>query len=257
MLVGQRGCNMRCAFCNTSKYSLQGGVAQHQALPHDLINWAAESGCTGISFGGNEPIIAIEYVMDVFDMAYAAGRFTHVATSGYIEEEPLRELCRRTSAMTIGIKGPTPAFYDQATGGDPRYAIQTARVAAAMGVHVELTYMVLPGATNTHEAVAMLAGALEALGPNAVLVLIAFEPSYFWNEIPPALPAHLDQFRSAFGHLSGRVYCHHAESPWLDTRCPECQKVLVRRGVAGYLVTDGDRRSCPGCGAPLPFGGLV
>jgi pyruvate formate lyase activating enzyme len=255
-LLGMRGCNMRCAFCNTSNYSLQGGVSQQQAYPQDVVAWAAADGCRGVSFGINEPIIAFEYVADVFDSARQFGLQTHLATNGYINEEPLRLLCQWTSAMTIGLKGPTGAFYDRTTGGDLRSSIQTARIAGAMGVHVELSYLVIPGQTDTPGGAAMLIELLESLGPRTPVVLLAYEPAYTWLDTQPATAATLDRFREKLGPVAHRAYSHHAESAWLNTRCAKCSKVLVRRGVPGYLVTQGDGRVCPSCGDPLPFAGM-
>lgn len=254
--LGMRGCNMRCAFCNTATYSQQGTVPQHTLSPQAAVDAAIAAGAGGISFGVNEPLIAYEYVWDVFALARAAGLRTHVATSGFFTEEAMRQLGAVLNDATIGLKGLDRNFLEAATGGIVETICASARVLSALGVHVEVTWLLIPGRTNREQDALALLNFLESLDHPPPVLILPLEPAWRWEAEVPATPEQSLQFVEMLGSYDGEVYDLSPGSPHTDTRCRKCGRVLVRRGAAGYLPARAVGRHCPGCGERTPFIGV-
>lgn len=254
LVVGQRGCVMRCPFCNTARYSQLGAAPQRAYAPEDLVAQATAHHCAGVSFGINDPVPAVEFVLATLASARQSGMHTHLATAGYVEEAPLRDLCRVAGAMTFGLKGTEAASYDRVTGGELRAVMQATRVAAALGVHLELSYVLLPGQNDTAEDAARLARWVLELEPAPPVLLLPFEPAYAWAHSAPCSAALLDAFQARLADHGVLAYTLHPDASHRDTRCCGCQRTIVRRegNHRPYVSLNADG-TCPQCGTPAPF----
>lgn len=67
-------------------------------------------------------------------------------TNGLVCEEPLRRLCEITDAMNIDVKGFTDEFYMRVCGAHLEDVLRSAEAVYGYGVHLELTYLVIPAA---------------------------------------------------------------------------------------------------------------
>ncbi|MDX2177504.1 MAG: radical SAM protein [Candidatus Sumerlaeia bacterium] len=253
LLAGQRGCNMRCPFCTTSRYSQLAGAPQEPLAPEELVEQAVLQECGGVSFGIAEPVVSLEYVLDVFALAKQAGLKRHVATNGYLCEEPLRDLLAGLDAVTFGFKGADPRFHLDVVGGQLETTRHALDAAIAVGVHTEATYLVIPGRTDRTEDAEAFA---ELLGQTPIrfpVVLLPFEPSFQWREAAPASLAAVEAFRRLLEALGHPAYVAHEDSTRLDTRCGKCGRTLVRRSGAQQVLFEPGARQCPHCRHPLPF----
>ena len=66
-------------------------------------------------------------------------------SAGYINEEPLRELCKYLDAANIDLKGFSQKYYTELTLGDLDSVLKTLKILREEGVWVEITNLVLPG----------------------------------------------------------------------------------------------------------------
>src|SRR5512143_2572337 len=90
------GCNLQCKFCQNWEIS--------QASPEDLNNYdvppelviakAKETGARSVAYTYVEPMIFYEYMSDIADLAKRAGLLNVCHSNGFINPEPLRNLCR-------------------------------------------------------------------------------------------------------------------------------------------------------------------
>jgi pyruvate formate lyase activating enzyme len=106
------GCNQFCKYCQNWEISqarpedLQG----YDLSPADVVALAVKEKVPIICFTYSEPVIFYEYMIDIARLARAKGIRTAVVTGGYVNPEPLKQLCSAVDAIKIDLKGFTPEF---------------------------------------------------------------------------------------------------------------------------------------------------
>jgi pyruvate formate lyase activating enzyme len=115
---GTAGCNLGCRFCRNwdiSK-SRETDTLADEASPAAIARAAAEFGCRSVAFTYNDPVIFLEYAIDVADACREAGLKAVAVTAGYISAEPRAELFRHIDAANVDLKGFTGDFYRRVPG---------------------------------------------------------------------------------------------------------------------------------------------
>lgn len=254
-----KGCTMRCPFCNTFRYSQTGGIRATPLSPRDAVARAIEARCRGISFGVNEPAPMHEYVFDVFTLARAAGLSTHLATSGMWMPDPFREILSVTDAVTLGLKGTHERFYQTYLGADKPTILANLDQMLALRIHTEIAWLTIPSLTDQVSQAQELVAFLRSRGVAPPILLVPYEPDFTWSEAGHgATLQDLVSFKACFDNYPGPRYCLHPESLDLNTRCAQCGRTLIRRGLARAVVTTFPQTGkakdqCPGCGAKVPY----
>ncbi len=252
LLLGMRGCNLRCTFCNTWQYSQSGGVAFEIQTPEQLVARAKSEGVCGIAFGVNEPAIAQEFVEDVFRTAREAGLLTHLATSGEWRSEAFGEILALTDCLTFGMKRYNPQFLTQECGGHLESILLNIETALARRVHSEITWLVTEEPQGAASEADEFAAWLAERRPRTPVTVLPLAKDYSWRG-NSASATLCEEVREVFGKRLAFAYLKAPESAYMNTRCAGCGRVLVWRGAAGTTVSDGCERHCPGCSAPVPY----
>lgn len=257
LLLGGKGCTMRCPFCNTWRQSQSGATPSTPLDAEGEIAVSASRGIRGVSFGVSEPAPMQEFLEVLFPLAKGAGLDTHVATSGMWNPEPLRDLVPHLGAATIGLKGYDSAFYRSQLGGELEVISHNIELLTVMGVHVEISWLVIPGVTDQPDQVARFRRLAEALTPVPVVILIPYHPAARWDSPAAATLADLQRVHALFDGYPMNVYEQHPDSAAQNTCCSKCARPLIRRGLAGLIITSEPsgrpKSTCPTCGTPVPY----
>ena len=116
---GTAGCNLFCRFCQNwdiSK-SRQIDTLADAASPQTIARAAHELGCRSVAYTYNDPVIFLEYAVDVAQACREVGIKSVAVTAGYINEAPRREFYAHMDAANIDLKGFTEAFYQKLCAG--------------------------------------------------------------------------------------------------------------------------------------------
>ena len=127
--VATAGCNVNCKMCQNWEIS-QSRPEQIQAdymPPRTLASLAGQYRCFSIAYTYSEPTVFIEYVLDAAEAGRAAGVKSVVISGGYIQKEPLLELCKRVDAIKIDLKGYSEKFYKEVVNGEMKPVLDTHR----------------------------------------------------------------------------------------------------------------------------------
>ncbi len=252
--IGSIGCNMRCRHCQNyaiSQYST-GKKRTTYASPEKAVDMCRREKMDIISFTYNEPTMWFEYILDIMDVD--PDLKCVLVTNGLINEEPLRELCKVTSAMNIDVKAFTDEFYMKICGAHLNDVLKSVKVVFEEKVHLELTYLMIPGWNDSLEEIRQFAEWVrEELSPDVPIHFSRFHPDNEMNDVQWTSPESLVAARDvAMGAGLNYVYTGNIVSEGTgDTYCPDCGAVAVSR--LGYLVEieelDGNR--CAACGRKL------
>jgi len=186
--VGSWGCNLACPFCQN--YSIAHQIPPSRYLsPDDLLALSVEygaQGSIGLAFTYNEPLMWMEYIMDLAPRLQEQGLKVVLVSNGFVEQKPLLDLLPWVDAFNIDVKAFDNNFYQRLCKGklDPVKRTVEAIVGQA---HLEITTLLIPGENDAEEDIRALARWLASLDPNLVLHLSRYFPAYRMNLAPTPL----------------------------------------------------------------------
>ena len=115
---GTAGCNLACKFCQNwdiSK-SRELDTLMDQASPETIARAAHELDCRSVAYTYNDPVIFMEYAIDVAKACRELGIKSVAVTAGYMCDEPRREFYQYMDAANVDLKAFTEDFYWKVTG---------------------------------------------------------------------------------------------------------------------------------------------
>ena len=149
---GTAGCNLGCRFCQNwdiSK-SRQTDTLADAASPEAIATAAADLGCRSVAFTYNDPVIFLEYAIDVADACRAAGIKTVAVTAGYICPQPRADFFGHIDAANVDLKGFTGDFYHRVCLASLDPVLDTLRyLKHHTSVWVEITNLLIPGLNDS------------------------------------------------------------------------------------------------------------
>lgn len=209
--IGTFGCNFKCSFCQN--YSISQHKAGSEFISADRMAEISleQNSSIGLAFTYNEPSIWYEYVVDVArKLKERESQHKIVLVSnGYISEEPLRQLLRYVDAMNIDLKGDED-FYESICGGKLEPVKETIKTARAVGCHIEVATLLIPGGNTGIETITRLADFLASVDRNIVLHLSRYFPRYRMNKPKTSLEDMKNAYRLAKARLNN-VYAGNVE----------------------------------------------
>ena len=252
---GTAGCNLTCRFCQNWDISKSREIDTlcDRGEPEAIADAALRHGCRSVAFTYNDPVIFLEYAVDIARACRERDIRTVAVTAGYICEEPRREFFAAMDAANVDLKAFTDSFYRRLCGAQLQPVLDTlVYLKRETSVWFELTTLLIPGENDGDEELdAMTRWVVEALGPDVPMHFTAFHPDYKMRDVPATPPATL---RRACAIARGNGV-HHAYTGNVrdveggSTCCPGCGSTLIGRD--GYEITAwhlGNHGDCPRCG---------
>jgi pyruvate formate lyase activating enzyme len=252
---GTAGCNLACQFCQNwdiSK-SREMDTLADQASPETIARAASALGCRSVAFTYNDPVIFLEYAIDVAQACHQVGVKTVAVTAGYICAEPRVEFYRYMDAANVDLKGFTERFYKQICAGHLQPVLDTlVYLKHDTNVWFEITTLLIPGENDSDaELEALTQWVVEHLGADVPLHFTAFHPDWKMLDKPPTPPATLTRARR-IALKNGVRYAYTGNVHDVDggsTYCHQCGAKLIGRDW--YILTDwhlSDDGRCLSCG---------
>jgi pyruvate formate lyase activating enzyme len=254
--IATAGCNLRCKFCQNWEISqVKPEELEYVYLePPDLIKKVKESGAPTIAYTYSEPTIFYEYMLETAKLAKSAGIKNIMHSSGYINEEPLRQLAKYLDAANIDLKGFSDEYYAKMSDATLGPVLKTLKILKEEGVHLEITNLVLPGYNDDKETITkMCLWIKENLGADTPVHFSRFFPMYKLLTLNPTPVAALREARRiALDCGLKYVYIGNlAGDPAENTYCPNCKATLIER--KGYFILQNNIKDgkCKFCGEKI------
>ena len=253
---GTAGCNLTCKFCQNWDISKARNFDKlaDQATPEMIALAAQRLGCRSVAFTYNDPVIFLEYAVDVAQACHARGVKAVAVTAGYICDEPRAEFYRHMDAANVDLKAFTEGFYKRLCSAELQSVLETLRyLKHETDVWFEITNLVIPGENDTEtEFEEMTQWIFENLGPDVPLHFTAFHPD--WKMLDKTnTPASTLARARAIAQRNGLRYVYTGNVHDIEggsTYCHSCGTMLIGRDwyqLSTWSLT-GDGR-CANCGA--------
>lgn len=255
---GTAGCNLACKFCQNWDMSKSREVdtLADEASPEELARVAKEHHCRSIAFTYNDPVIFMEYAVDVAKACREHDIKTVAVTAGYICDKPREQFFSYMDAANIDLKAFTERFYKQLCGGDLATILDTLKyVKHETNTWLEITTLLIPGENDSDKELhEMSQWIMDNLGPDVPLHFSAFHPDWKMLNTPSTPPATLTKARTIAMETGLRyVYTGNVhDTKGSSTYCPNCQKRLIERDwyQLGEWQLD-ENGHCGFCGTPI------
>ncbi len=255
--IATAGCNIECKFCQNWQISQfrPEQVESTVVSPEKLITACQSRQAPTIAYTYSEPVIFFEYMHDAAALARARGVGSVMISNGYIQEKPLRELCRQLTGVKIDFKAFTEKFYREQCAAELKPVLATLEKLRDIGIWFEIVVLIIPTLNDAADEVRQMSQwVVKHLGPDVPLHFTRFHPTYRVTNLPATPVATLETCRKIALDAGVRyVYAGNVPMhPGENTYCHHCQNELIRRvgfKVAANNLKDG---RCPKCNTAIP-----
>jgi pyruvate formate lyase activating enzyme len=251
------GCNFQCKFCQNWEISqaFPEDVYSKEFSPEMVVKEAKEIRAHSIAYTYVEPTIFYEYMLDICHLTKKAGLLNVTHSNGFINPEPLKNLCKVLDAANIDLKGFTETFYRELCSGELTPVLETLKTLKKEKVHLEITNLIIPTKNDEMSVLKeMCLWVKRELGADTPIHFSRFYPLYKLKTLPPTPVSTLDKAR-AVALSAGLEYVYIGNAPGHEgenTFCPKCKKMIIQR--TGYMVGEINVKAgkCKYCGKPIP-----
>jgi pyruvate formate lyase activating enzyme len=251
--IATAGCNLVCLNCQNWSISQTSPdkTRNYDLLPEQVVEECISNKCSSIAYTYSEPTTFYEYAYETATLARKAGIKNIIKSNGYINEEPLKKLCSVIDGANIDLKAFTESTYLKLTGGKLQPVLNSLKVYKAMGIWLEITNLVVPSWTDNLDEIRKMCAWLADNGfTDTPLHFSRFYPLYKLEQLPPT-PVDLLTKAAGIAAEAGLKYVYIGNVPGnetADTKCPSCNKVVVKRQGYRILSNNITNGKCQSCG---------
>ena len=255
--IATAGCNFECKFCQNWEIAFASpeDVFSHDVGPEQMAKRANAMGARSMAYTYVEPTIFYEYMLDVAQAARGEDLLNVIHSNGFINKEPLENLCGVLDAAQIDLKGFSEDFYRELCDGELAPVLESLKVLKQHRVHLEITNLIIPTKNDDMTQIReMCLWVKRELGSDTPVHFSRFYPLFRLKRLPPT-PVRTLEEAHAVAMSVGLEYVYIANVPSheaANTFCPKCGKMVIQR--TGYMIgeihLEGGR--CEYCGKPIP-----
>lgn len=233
------GCPLSCKFCQNWEISQASpeDFDISEVPPEQIVLAAQIRQAPVIAFTYTEPTVFLEYMVDIARQGRPHGLRHVIVSCGFMNPEPLQELCQTLDAIKIDLKGYSEKFYHDVCGAELKPVLRNIKAVAKSGTHLEIVNLVVPTLNDSETDLTELSKwVMGEVGPDVPVHFTRFHPDYRLLNLPPTPVATLERAHEiaiACGlhyPFIGNVPGH----PGNHTYCPNCGEVVIER--MGFLV---------------------
>lgn len=232
---GTAGCNLTCKFCQNwdMSKSREMDTLTGTALPEQIAEAAIRNGCMGVAFTYNDPVIFMEYALDIAEACRAKALKTVAVSAGYICKDPRQLFFSGMDAANIDLKAFSEKFYKKICGGDLKTVLDTLLyLKHETDIWFEITTLLIPDENDSNQELeALCSWVRENLGSEIPIHFTAFHPDWKMLNKSRTSPETLTRAREIaikngiYYPYTGNVYGTSGSS----TYCHNCGELLIER----------------------------
>jgi len=258
--IATAGCNFVCRFCQNWEISQKRPeqVNSLSLFPDDVISAAKKSFCKTVAHTYTEPVVFFEYMLECASSGKKNNVPNVMISNGYINEKPMRELCKYLGAVKIDLKAFTEKFYRESCSGTLKPVLDTLVVLKEENIWFEIVDLLIPTLNDSADEIdRMTKWIVKELGPDVPVHFTRFYPAFMLRNLPPTPPEIMRRARKIamdngvrfayIGNLLSRPGDTHE-----NTYCPGCGKLLIERLRYAVNLKGMKGGACGNCGQAIP-----
>ncbi len=250
------GCPLSCKFCQNWEISQSRPEDFNTSFvpPEKIVQAAANRQSPIIAFTYNEPTVFMEYLADIASLAAEQKLRSVLVSCGFMNTEPLKEMCGLLNAIKIDLKGYSRDFYRDVCGAELQPVLRSVRQIARSGTHLEIVNLVVPTLNDSDKMLKDLIDWIAGeIGPDVPVHFSRFHPDFRLLNLPPTPVTTLERFRD-HAMSRGLHYVYIGNVPGHsgnNTFCPQCGKTVIQRRSFFVEETNLKDGCCSFCGRSI------
>lgn len=235
------GCPLSCQFCQNWEIS-QAKPEDFQVdyvPPESIVENSRSRDVPIIAFTYNEPTVFTEYLTDIARLAKKKKIRSVLVSCGFMNEEPLKEMCEVLDAIKIDLKGFSEEFYHKVSSAELQPVLRSIKQISKSKVHLEIVNLVVPTLNDSEKMLSNLCDwIIGEIGPDVPVHFTRFHPDYKLLNLPPTPIVTLEHARET-AMMKGIHYAFVGNVPGHEgncTYCPKCGKIVIKR--TGLFTTE-------------------
>ncbi|MFV1982356.1 MAG: AmmeMemoRadiSam system radical SAM enzyme [Thiohalomonadales bacterium] len=252
---GTAGCNLACKFCQNWDISKSREIdtLAVSASPERIAAVAKNHSCASVAFTYNDPVIFMEYAIDVAKACSELNIKSVAVTAAYICDKPRHDFFQNMDAANVDLKAFSENFYFKLTGAHLNNILDSLiYIKHHTNTWLEITTLLIPGENDsTSELEKMTCWIVENLGVDVPLHFSAFHPDWKMKNHPATSIDILHKARN-IALKQGLRYVYTGNVHDYDgasTYCYQCHTRLIGRDW--YVLSDWQMENsghCKNCG---------
>jgi pyruvate formate lyase activating enzyme len=250
------GCPLSCQFCQNWEISQAKpeDVPVEYRSPESIVSATQAQRTPIIAFTYNEPTVFTEYLTDIARLARKQNLRSVLISCGFMNEEPLKEMCDVLDAIKIDLKGFSEDFYHKVCSAELKPVLRSIKQVSKSKAHLEIVNLVVPTLNDSEKMLTDLSEwILNEVGPDVPIHFTRFHPDYRLLNLPPTPIETLHRARE-IAMSKGIHYAFVGNVPGdagNNTYCPKCGKEIIKR--LGIFTTEIHLKNgkCEYCNYPI------
>lgn len=231
--IGTAGCNLHCKFCQNweMSQSTEEELQNYSLTPEQVVEEALKAGAKSIAYTYNDPIVFFEYALDCAKEAKKKKLKNIFVTNLFINEKPLRELCKVMDGFQVDLKGFNDGFYREVTLAWLEPILNNLKILKEEGVWFEIINLVVPEMNDDIDEIKeMCSWIKDNLGEDVPLHFSRFYPMHKLEDVDLTSLKTLERFYKIAKKAGLKyVYIGNVQERGDNTLCPKCSKTLIKR----------------------------
>ena len=149
-----QGCPLRCKYCHNrdTRDVHLGEVYDTESIVEKILNYREYMGEDGgVTVSGGEPLLQIDFVIDLFKRLKAEGIHTAIDTSGFVDVDKLKDLLEYTDLVILDLKEMDNDTHKDLIGADNAKILKFAEHISNEGVPMWIRHVLVPTITDKEE----------------------------------------------------------------------------------------------------------
>ncbi|MFO7838745.1 MAG: AmmeMemoRadiSam system radical SAM enzyme [Desulfosalsimonadaceae bacterium] len=251
--IATMGCTFKCEFCQNwqiSQTNKRNGQKRRgmELTPEQIVEEAKSRHCASIAYTYTEPTVFFEYAYDTARLAKQEGIANIFVTNGFMTKEAFETIQPYLDACNVDLKAFSKDFYKNVCHGRLQPVLNTIKNLKELGIWVEVTTLIVPGSNDSKEELKNIAEFIAGVDPGIPWHISRFHPDYKYTNVGPT-PLAVMETAYELGKEAGlrHVYLGNVPGQSLDTHCPDCGALVIKRAFTGAQnLLSADNR-CPQC----------
>jgi len=246
--IGTFGCQLDCWNCqnynisqaNPEKYQI------NEVSAEEIVKLSEENNCKSIAYTYTEFTVFYEYALDIAKLAKKKGIKNVIVSNGYINEKPLKELCKYIDGANIDLKSLDNNFYKKYCGARLSPVLNSLKILKEKKVYFEITNLIIPEMNDKKKDIERLVKWINENLGNVVLHFSRFFPMYKLQDKNETSIKTMEIASKIGSKYLDYVYLGNIGKE-NNTYCKKCKKLLIQR--KGYDIgrINIKKGKCTGC----------
>ncbi len=157
-VVFLQGCHLRCIYCHNP--DTWDGTKGYEYTPEEvlekIVKYKTYIKKGGVTVTGGEPLLQIDFVIELFKLLKAEGIHTAIDTSGFSNLSKGEELFKYTDLIICDVKFNNDEDYKKYTGRSIEEVLDFLELADKHSIPVHVRQVIVPNINDTADNVIML-----------------------------------------------------------------------------------------------------